>query len=49
MKEGRRKMNPLVVEREEAIQDVRIESTKTVRISRRKCEGNDYTLRPRVL
>ena len=36
------KMNPLVIEKQEVIGEVRITSPEMVRISRVKYEGNDY-------
>jgi hypothetical protein len=39
----RPKLNPLVIERQEVIAEVRMNSTEMVRISRVKYEGNHYT------
>ena len=37
------KLNPLVIERQDVIQEIRTASPEMVRLSRVKYEGNDYT------
>lgn len=37
------KLNPLVIERQDVVQEVRITSPELIRLSRVKYEGNDYT------
>lgn len=41
-KGAKRKMNPLSIERQDTVREVRTTSTEMVRLSRVKYEGNDY-------
>jgi hypothetical protein len=41
-KKAKKKLNPLVIERQEVISEVRISSPEMIRVSRVKYEANDY-------
>jgi hypothetical protein len=42
-KRRKQKVNPLIIERQDVIEEVRFGSAKMIRLSRVKYEGNDYT------
>ena len=39
----KKKINPLVIERQDVVAEVRINGAEMIRLSRVKYEGNDYT------